>query len=125
MLLTRQYPEMPIPPKRIVQINRCLSDRQEIKQTAAPFPHRIRLSAEQSIARGEYTRAMLIDGIRLRDIATIVDLCGYCASLENPMSVTNARKHLNKLIAAGKVERSEDNPRMKRAILYWLADDAS
>lgn len=124
MLLTREYPEMPITPMRMIQTYRCLTERPDPLPSAAPLPPRVRLSAELNIARGESTRTMLIDGIKMHGIATITQIRDYCASLGRPMSITNARKHLNKLADAGTIERTEDSACLKKAILYWMAGEA-
>jgi hypothetical protein len=122
MLLSGDYPAMAQPPKHIVRINRCLSERPEPPKTAAEFPPRVRLPKMENIARGEAVRRMILDGIKKHNVATIADLLDYVAKNKNPMSITNARKHLNKLVAAGKVERTDDCPGQKKAVLYWLKE---
>lgn len=124
MLLTGSYPAMPTPPKSLVTRNRSHVADDESKRHVTQHPPRVRMTAADSIARGEATRKLILAGLRELEVTGIRPLCGYLAEHGMPMSVTNCRKHLNKLIVSGQVERTEFEPgTVKIAILYWLAED--
>lgn len=123
MILTRDYPAMQTPPKSITYRHRSHVDDEEVERHVTQHPPRVRMTTADSIARGEATRKLILEGIEKQDVASIKSLREFLEGHGLAMSITNCRKHLNKLIARGLVERTDDvKGCTKVAILYWLAE---